>query len=494
MKRLSGIPLRWQLTGFFLLMIGSLLLGFGLILYRQIDGFLTTNTEDRVHRQVQAIVARESARPAPAKGKVAPAADDLQKVAAALVRELSGQDVYVQVVTHAGTTITNSDSAAVGSVPQASPSTLASANAGHPASETVAAFGGTALLILEPIAGESGQAGVALVTVDMGPAAELLGRLRMVLAIGGGVTLLVGAVAGVSVTRRLLRPLEDVARTADEIARAGDLSLRAGALGGSPEIRRLARSFDEMVDRLTTSIAAQRRFVADASHELKTPLSAATGMLDVILLGAYDGDPGRRDRAIHTATESLGRVNALVDQLLSLSLLDADAPVRLERVDLGLLVSRVLADERALCAGHTIYRTLAPGIFVRGDSVRLRQVFLNLLENASKFSPGGGAIEWVVGATDDRAFVTVKDEGAGISAAALPHVFERFYRADEARARNGAGGTGLGLAISRATLEALGGGISAESAGPGLGSIFRVWLPLHDERTGPGGAPAAGGG
>ena len=486
MKRLERLPLRWQLTGFFLLLIAVLLVSFGVLLYRQIDGFLTSNIEDRVHRQVQAILARESAKPTPGKGRPSPVTDDLRKVANALARELSGQDVYVRIVTRAGETVTQSDSTAVGSVPQPSAGVISSAVSGSPASETVAAFGGTALLVVEPIPGEGDQAGLAFVTVDMGPATELLRRLRLVVVIGVAVTLLLGGIVGVSLTRRLLRPLEDVARTADEIARDGDLSLRAGELGGSSEIRRLAASFDEMVDRLTESIAAQRRFVADASHELKTPLAAVTGMLDVVLLGAYDDDPVRRDRAIHTATQSLERVNALADQLLSLSRLDADVPIRSERLDLGLLVSSVLDEERVLCENNPVHRRLPAGVFVRGDSVRLREVFLNLLENALKFTPAGGTIAWAVEGVDDHAIVTVNDQGTGISADALPHVFERFYRADEARVRKGAGGTGLGLAISRATLKAHGGGISAESDGPGMGSTFRVWLPRWRE----GGEPA----
>jgi signal transduction histidine kinase len=271
------------------------------------------------------------------------------------------------------------------------------------------------------------------------------------------------------------------------------------------ELGRLAHTLNEMLARLEAGFAQVRRFSADASHELRTPLTILKGEIEVALRSARE--PAEYERVLASALEEVERMARMVDDLLMLSRADAGA-LRWDRglVELDRLVEDVAKQGEALGRGRAIQvaiQSLEP-LIVNGDEQRLRQLLLNLVDNAVKYTPQGGRVTLSLrragGAsgypvtpqpeaspdspiarfpdrpTPEWAEIAVRDTGVGIPAESLPRIFERFYRVDDARSRD-AGGTGLGLCIARTIAEAHGGGIEVESV-PGAGSTFTVRLPL----------------
>ncbi len=273
-----------------------------------------------------------------------------------------------------------------------------------------------------------------------------LGRMLLwtglgALALGLGASLVIG--------RLLARPLQHLAATARRVAE-GDLQARCGLSPGRNEIASVASAFDEMVSRLEESFAAQRRFVADASHELKTPLTSIAGMAELL----EQASPEEQRRALAILQRETDRMGRLIDQLLTLS--RAEAPHPLERwtsFDLAGLLREVLEGASLVDPAHPIELELAEPLWVRGDRDGLARVLQNLLDNARKHSPPGAPVRVEGRTRPGEVEVLVRDRGPGIPEADLPHVFERFFRADPSRARS-TGGSGLGLAIVREVLQA----------------------------------------
>jgi signal transduction histidine kinase len=261
----------------------------------------------------------------------------------------------------------------------------------------------------------------------------------------------------------------------------------------------LAATFNDMIARLEHVLESQRRLLADTSHELRNPITIIRGNLAIL---RRDTVPqATRREAIVEAEEEAARMGRLVGDLLLLARADAGEMPTLqrERIDLGELASEVVDKARALADGRRVSVGVQQGCVVVGDRDRLRQLITNLVENAIRYTPGGGQIEVSVGRTprlQQRArsarsrnarepgastapmvILTVSDSGIGISATDLPHVFDRFYRADKARSRSH-GGTGLGLSIAQYIAQAHGGTIEAASGGTNRGSTFTLRIPL----------------
>ena len=259
--------------------------------------------------------------------------------------------------------------------------------------------------------------------------------------------------------------------------------------------------------RLEAALDDQRRFLADAAHELRTPvasLRAHVALLRQAVAAAPAGgsEPRGEDAAVTEMlaqmTQETARLSALLADLLTLARADEGAPATVAPVDLEELLVAVYREVQPLAGGVRLTLDVDAGAgapVVRGDPERLRQMLLNLVTNALRFTPAGGRVTLSCRQGDGHAVLRVADSGAGIAAADLPHVFDRFYRADAARARDaagagsGAGGAGLGLSIARWAAETHGGTITATSA-PGRGSVFTVRLPLGPSGGPPGRAPA----
>lgn len=298
-------------------------------------------------------------------------------------------------------------------------------------------------------------------------------------------TALLAALGGRALVERLLGPLERLVDATRQIG-IGDLSRRVEEPARPDELYELAHSFNGMLTRLERAVQALRRFTADASHELRTPLTSIRGSVQVTL--ARERSPEELEQALGEVLEETEWMLHLVDGLLTLARGEEGVgSPELSAVELAALVADVVEVATALVAGRpvSVEASVEPGLTVRGAPGPLRQVLLNLVSNAVKFTERGSVR--IVAAARDGAWVeiSVSDTGVGIPAAELPRVFDRFYRGDAARSQPG--GTGLGLAIARLLVERLGGELTVESE-PGRGTEFTLRL-LRD-----GGSDDAGAG
>jgi len=301
---------------------------------------------------------------------------------------------------------------------------------------------------------------------------------RLILASAG--VLLLALLAGLLLTGRALRPLRRLTETARALA-GGNLRARSQVPARDDEVGTLARSFDDMAERIEDSFATQaqsearmRRFIADASHELRTPVTALKGYIDVLRRGAA------RDReALDSSLEAMGReaerMRVLVLDLLTLARLDAQqrAPGSAP-LPLASLLTRVL-DDGVPGMPDQVQRHLDPDVVVLGDDDAVATIAINLLVNSCKYAPGA-AQTWWLWRDGDRGGFAVRDDGPGISPVDLPHVFERFYRGEKTRARE-EGGSGLGLSIAQSLARAMDGEVAVDSR-EGLGTTVTVTLPL----------------
>jgi heavy metal sensor kinase len=281
---------------------------------------------------------------------------------------------------------------------------------------------------------------------------------------------------GYVLVKRALTPVDRVAATAERIS-SQNLSERLPVPQTGDELERLSVALNHMIERLDTAFQYSRRFVADASHELRTPLTVLRGELESFVQEPHLAAEWR-DR-LGSALEEVERLANIVDGLFAISRLDAgEAAAEWVPFDLAQLASST-ADQMSLLAEDKNIKvtcTGASGAWVKGDRARLKQVIVNLLDNAIKYTPPGGAVTLRVAAKEDQAVLEVADTGMGIPPEALPKVFERFFRVDKARSRE-QGGAGLGLSIVKSICTAHHGRIEASST-PGQGSRFRVELPL----------------
>lgn len=293
---------------------------------------------------------------------------------------------------------------------------------------------------------------------------------------------LILASIGVSyaIAGQAVEPIERIMNEVEAITDGRSLHRRLPSDLGSEELSRLGTTLNAMIGRLETSFGALRRFTADASHELKTPLTVMRADVERAMHPSAAG--GEKMQALEEALQETARMADLVDGLLTLARADEGRfDLHREPVPLGPLVRDVYETAVILGedAGQRVSLSVLEEATVDGDARRLRQLFLNLITNAIKYTARGGSVELSLGRLlgDEIAF-TVRDSGIGISAADLPYVFDRFWRADRARSRGGERtGFGLGLAISQWIAQAHGGRVTAESR-LGRGSVFTVVLPI----------------
>ncbi len=297
-----------------------------------------------------------------------------------------------------------------------------------------------------------------------------------------------------------LRPLEDVERTADSIA-AGDLDQRVPGADQATEVGRLARALNVMLERIQAAFSARvasesrlreneqhlRQFVADASHELRTPIAAVSAYAELFERGGsqHADDLPRIVAGIRNET---ARMDRLVNDLLTLARLDEGVPMKTAPVELVALASDAVRTATAVGPEWPVQFWAARPVEVNGDKDRLRQVLDNLLANVRAHTPPGTTATVHVDQVGDQAQIEVRDTGPGMPDEDARRVFERFYRADPARARTG-GGSGLGLSIVAAIVAAHGGTVSAAST-PGEGLVVTVLIPISGVQ--PGQDPAAG--
>ncbi|HWG30166.1 MAG TPA: ATP-binding protein [Steroidobacteraceae bacterium] len=306
-----------------------------------------------------------------------------------------------------------------------------------------------------------------------------LNDVLFMLAVGLPVAVIVAVAGGFILVRRALVPVDRIARKAEEISQH-NLSDRLPVVRTGDELERLSVSLNHMINRLEDAIQTSKRFVADASHELRTPLTVLRGELES--LAQERGLKTLTPEALGSMLEEVTRLSGIVEGLLALSRLDAgEAQEEWVPFDLAELAATT-ADQMSLLAEDkniAVTCDAAPSITVTGDRARLKQVIVNLLDNAIKYTPRGGTVRLQISRQDGYAVLDVADDGIGIPAEALPHVFKRFFRVDDSRSRDArdGGGAGLGLSIVQSICTAHGAQVEVSSV-LGKGSRFRVRQPL----------------
>jgi len=334
---------------------------------------------------------------------------------------------------------------------------------------------------LLPVDGAGPEVGAVVVAaglsaVAFGPA-DLLQSMMLVVPL----ILVASGVLGWFLAGRAIRPVEQLMDEVQEVTDGRSLHRRVLVPTSGDELARLAVTLNEMFSRLEQSFSQLRRFTADASHELKTPLTVLRAGVERSLV--HPGTPSEVLEELDVTLEQLNQLNELVDSLLMLARADEGrAPLAVEEEDLRALVIDVGETAEMLAEQHGLMaRVVVPGHPVRVpvDAHRMHQLLLNLVTNAVKYTPAGGSVEVQLEEAEGRKEVrlVVRDTGIGIASVDLPHIFDRFWRADPARSRTGdRPGVGLGLAITKWIAEAHGGTITVRSR-PGRGTSFIVTLP-----------------
>jgi two-component system OmpR family sensor kinase len=321
--------------------------------------------------------------------------------------------------------------------------------------------------------------GYRVVSTSMEDVEETTSRLWGVFGLTLAGVAAAGAAAAWWIVRSGLEPVDSMIETAGAIA-AGDLTARVDHPADNTELGRLGTALDEMLGRLevafderAASEARLKRFAADASHELRTPITAIRGYAELYQRGGL-AEREALDRAMARIEGESTRMGRLVEDLLLLARLDQQRPLERTSVDLHAVVEDAAADHAALDDGHPLTLEAPTAVVVKGDEAGLRQVVGNLLANARTHTPVGTVVRLSLAADDGSAVLTVADDGPGIPAAQLGRVFERFHRGDPSRSRE-TGGAGLGLSIAAALVAAHGGTIEATNT---PGATFTVRLPL----------------
>ncbi len=305
---------------------------------------------------------------------------------------------------------------------------------------------------------------------------------RIFLLLGLIVLLLIGFAAR-QVIKLSLKPLEDVEATAEKIA-AGDLSARLDNFEPNTEVGRLSSSLNTMLGRIEESFAVRtesedklRRFVADASHELRTPLTAIRGFAELHRQGAVPDGEKTKELLSRIEKESV-RMGALVEDLLLLARLDQSRAIEFNPVNLSHVIEETVASATAAGPEHKIAVEMPKELFILGDSGRIYQVMTNLLANARVHTPAGTAINVAARSENDGVYISVTDNGPGLSDADQKRIFERFFRADPSRQRTSQEGSGLGLSIVDSVMQAHGGKVGVASK-PGQGTTFTLFFPTE---------------
>jgi two-component system OmpR family sensor kinase len=506
-----GVSLRTRLTLWYGALLALTLLAFSALLYFTLQRNLSSEMDRRLTLRADQIVREVG----PKIGNLLQPEDVAPGQSESTLGAFVEPGIYVQVLSSKGAILAAPPNLFGGElpIPQSTRQAILQDN-GIFDTIQVASGGVNVRLLSEPIhqAGTQEVVGVVQVAESLSPFENTMAAVERLLLSAGVGALVLAVVVGWLLTRAALSPVARITETARHIAATGDyrrrLHVQPPRFGHGDELFFLAATFNDMIARLEHVLESQRRLLADTSHELRNPITIIRGNLALL---RREGVPElTRREAIVEAEEESARMGRLVGDLLLLARADAGGPPVLQRepVDLAELASEVVEQARPRARERRMSLTIEGECVVVGDRDRLKQLIANLVENAARYTPKNGRIDVRVNGTVETpgvqqparavrsrsarepnvstamAVLTVADSGFGISPTDLPHVFERFYRADKARSR-AHGGSGLGLPIAEYIAQAHGGSIQAASEGTNRGTIFTVRLPLVAHRSRP---------
>ncbi len=461
------MPIRWRLTLWFALILCAILILSGIVLHVLLQRYLSNQVDDnlRVHSaQIHGTLNPQEV-PDPLDYKV---------IHSKLppINEFATPGVYVQLLDRNGNVVVKSNSLGEQELP-VNPSLISRGFAGNDAIETVAAGENARVRVMVSPLYLRDQVLLLEVAQSLNHIDTTMRQLRWATLSSILLALVLAAVSGGAIVRNALSPVSQITRTARSIETSFDLSRRVGYVGPPDEIGGLATTFDEMIDHLDRVFQSQKHFVADASHELRGPLTVIRGNLDLLKRQLSQDDRRESLRAIEQETMRMAKI---VEDLLLLAEVESDRVVTQE----GVALKEILLTEReraqTLAGKRKIVIDQQEDLVVNGDAQRLKQLLGNLVNNAIKYTPEEGTITLSLYQDGEWARPDVADTGVGIAPEHLPHIFDRFYRVDKARSRV-SGSTGLGLAIVKGIAEQNSGRVTVTSE-PGKGSIFTVWLKL----------------
>jgi two-component system OmpR family sensor kinase len=475
--------LRWRLTGLYILLLFLLLLLLGLAQYFAAREVLFRSNADVLTSEYTAVglAFRRQAASRPA-GTVAPlrglllsqqfAAELRSRRTSAAIFDLNGG-----LVAAASASLT----------PDTVPPTLrtqdyldAIRRKPQPYYVTPASAGSSPyLVVLNPIKNGTRTIGVAQLAIPTDDIDTTLRLDREVAIVGSLTVLLLAVLLSPLIVGRALVPLHQMARSAAALAK-GDYKQRVPVPESNDEIGGLAVAFNRMAAGIDQAFEIRRQsedrmrqFVADASHELRTPLTSIAGYIDV--LGRRQSvDAEVLQTSLRAMQQESSRMTRLVNDLLTLARFESGSGSPRQRIALDRWLNETLDEINLKERGVAESRGFEPGLLIEADPDALKQVIINLAQNALKYAPGATQ-RWSAAGSEGSVVIRLEDEGPGIPREDLPHIFERFYRGAQARERS-AGGSGLGLAIARSIVESHGGRIEAGSA-PGGGAVFTIRLP-----------------
>lgn len=393
-------------------------------------------------------------------------------------RKFAAPETYVQTISFGGEVVDRT--ANLGSyVLPLSDTGLRTCRNGQPKTEITSTENGRLLIYSQPVRDQGRVVGIVQLARSLVDYDQSLNTLKRLLAIVGGVVTVAAFGVGWVLAGAGLQPIHRITQTAQTIGAERDFNQRVDYDGPTDEVGQLATTFNGMLTELEDAyrqveqaLQTQRRFVADASHELRTPLTTIRGNLELLRreppISAED-----RVAVLADVVEECERLIRLVNDLLVLARADAGRPLRREPVRIKPLIEDVCRQTKVLGSDKRIRCDDLLDVAVAGNRDALKQVLLTLVDNALKYTPAGGEISIETTADRGQIATSVRDTGPGISPAVLPHIFERFYQSDTARA---GAGFGLGLAIAKTLVEAQAGTIEVESE-VGEGSVFTVRLP-----------------
>jgi two-component system, OmpR family, sensor histidine kinase ArlS len=293
---------------------------------------------------------------------------------------------------------------------------------------------------------------------------------------GAAVALVVGSIGIYFISGAMLRPIDNVTSLAKRSSYS-NLKERLNYKGPNDEVKRLADTFDEMLNRLKSAVESQKQFVQDASHELRTPIATAMTNIEVLEMNSAATIPDYQELT-RVLKLSLDRMNNISTSLHLLSE-DSSLTAKREKVDLSTIIDEIVNESALESRRQDIvihWKPLDVRTFILGDAFRIKQAIFNLVDNAFKYNRPGGSVNITLHTEIRSVIIEVADTGIGIAPEELPKIFERFFRVDKSRSRQ-RGGSGLGLAIVKKVVEEHHGTVRVDSK-PGSGTIFRVKLPL----------------